>query len=63
MFLFTFQTLLLVLIILSLILVVGVPVIFASPNGWNENKNYIIIGTTAWGTLVLLLGTLNFFVI
>lgn len=63
MLLLTFQISLLALIGLSLLLVIGIPVIFASPNGWNENKNYITIGATAWITLVLLVGSLNYFVI
>nr|YP_009144899.1 photosystem II protein Z [Euglenaria anabaena]AKJ83346.1 photosystem II protein Z [Euglenaria anabaena] len=63
MLLLTFQASLLALIALSFILVVGVPVVFASPNGWNENKNYILIGSAAWAGLVLLVGTLNYLVI
>jgi photosystem II PsbZ protein len=63
MFIFTFQALLLTLILLSLILLIGVPVVFASPNGWSENKNYIIIGTTAWVIIILTIGILNYFVI
>lgn len=41
-----FQTSILALIVLSFILVIAVPVTFASPNGWNENKTPILIGTT-----------------
>ena len=63
MLLLTFQASLLALIAFSFLLVVGVPVIFASPNGWNENKNYILIGAATWAGLVFLVGTLNYFVI
>lgn len=63
MLLLTFQASLLALIAFSFLLVVGVPVIFASPNGWNENKNYVLLGAAAWAALVLLVGTLNYFVI
>ena len=63
MFLFSFQALLLALIALSFLMVIGVPVVFASPNGWNENKNYVIWGATAWIILVVLVGSLNYFVI
>ena len=63
MLLLTFQASLLALIALSFLLVVGVPVVFASPNGWNENKNYILLGSAAWAGLVFLVGTLNYLVI
>lgn len=63
MILLTFQASLLALIALSFLLVVAVPVVFASPNGWNENKNYILFGSAAWVSLVLLVGSLNYFVI
>jgi photosystem II PsbZ protein len=63
MLLLTFQASLLALIVFSFALVIGVPVVFALPNGWNENKNYILIGSAAWAGLVFLVGTLNYFVI
>jgi photosystem II PsbZ protein len=63
MILFVLQTSLIGLILLSFLLVIGIPVVFALPNGWNEKKNYIILGTTTWGILVLLVGILNYFVI
>lgn len=63
MLLLTFQVSLLALIALSFLLVVGVPVVFASPNGWNENKNFILLGSAAWAGLVFLVGTLNYLVI
>lgn len=63
MLLLTFQASLLALIVFSFALVIGVPVVFALPNGWNENKNYILIGSATWAALVLLVGTLNYLVI
>lgn len=63
MLLLTFQTSLLALIAFSFLMVIGVPVVFASPNGWNENKNYILLGSAAWASLVLAVGTLNYFVL
>lgn len=53
----------LALIGLSFLLIIAVPVTFASPNGWNENKSYIVIGATCWITLVFLIGGLNYFII
>lgn len=58
-----YQISILSLIGLSFLLIIAVPVTFASPNGWNENKNYIVIGTTSWIILVFLIGGLNYFII
>lgn len=58
-----FQASLLLLVFLSFLLVVGIPVVFASPNGWNENRNYIVVGVTTWTLLVFLVGILNYFVV
>ena len=58
-----FQISLLALILLSFLLIVAVPVVFASPSGWNDNKNYLVFSIGAWTLLVLLVGTLNSFVI
>lgn len=58
-----FQISLLALIAFSFVLVVAVPVVFASPNGWSDNKNLVLFGTAAWALLVLLVGSLNSFVI
>lgn len=63
MLLLTFQASLLALIAFSFVMVVAVPVVFASPNGWNENKSFILLGSAAWVLLVLLVGILNSFVI
>jgi len=61
--LFPFQCIVLALIALSFLLVVGVPVTFASPDGWSQNKNLVLSGTGIWFLLVLLTGILNFFVV
>lgn len=58
-----FQLTLTLFIFLSFILVISVPVIFASQDGWENNKNYILYSSTLWGILVLLIGALNSFVI
>jgi photosystem II PsbZ protein len=63
MLLLTFQASLLALIAFSFLLIISVPVLFASTNGWNENKNYILLGAATWAGLVFLVGTLNYFVI
>lgn len=58
-----FQVSLLALIAFSFIMLLAVPVVFASPNGWSENKNVILFGAAAWALLVILVGSLNSFVI
>lgn len=63
MLLLTFQASLLALIALSFVMVVAVPVVFASPNGWDSNKSFILLGSVVWAVLVLLVGILNSFVI
>jgi photosystem II PsbZ protein len=61
--LFLFQLVLFALVFLSLALVIGVPVVLASPNGWATSKNLVFAGTTGWFFLVFLVGTLNSFVV
>ena len=58
-----FQLSLLALIAFSFLMVVAVPVVFASSNGWNENKNFILFGAATWAVLVFLVGSLNSLVI
>lgn len=58
-----FQLTLFALILVSFSLVVGVPVVFASPNGWTDNKGIVFSGVSAWFFLVFAVGILNSFVI
>jgi len=58
-----FQASLLALIGLSFLMVVAVPVVLASPEGWNSNKNYVFTGAAAWIGLILVVGVLNSIVI
>jgi photosystem II PsbZ protein len=51
------------LILLSFALVVGVPVVFASPNGWTENKRFVFSGLSLWLLLVITIGIFNSFVV
>lgn len=57
------QLALFALIVVSFALVVGVPVVFASPNGWTENKNVVFSGLSLWLLLVFTVGVFNSFVI
>ena len=61
--LFLFQISLFAFIALSFALVVGVPVLLASPDGWSSSKNIVFSGTGLWFLLVFLVGVLNSFVV
>ena len=54
-----FQLAVFALIATSLILLISVPVVFASPEGWSGNKNVVFSGTSLWIGLVFLVGILN----
>jgi photosystem II PsbZ protein len=58
-----FQLTLLAFIATSFLLTVGVPVVFASPNGWVENKSKVFSGVGIWFFLIIAVGILNSFVI
>jgi photosystem II PsbZ protein len=51
------------LVILSFVLVVGVPVAYASPQNWDQSKNLIFLGSGVWAALVIIVGILNFLVV
>ena len=59
--LFQFTTL--AFIALSFLLVIGVPIVFASPDGWTQNKNTVFLGVFFWFFLVFSIGLLNSFVV
>ena len=61
--LLVFQLTLFAFIVLSFLLVVGVPVVFASPNGWSEKKSTVLSGVGLWFLLVFAVGILNSFVV
>nr|YP_009870702.1 photosystem II protein Z [Medinilla magnifica]QKS31785.1 photosystem II protein Z [Medinilla magnifica] len=54
-----FQLAVFALIATSLILLISVPVVFASPDGWSSNKNVVFSGTSLWIGLVFLVAILN----
>ncbi|MDJ0615948.1 MAG: photosystem II reaction center protein PsbZ [Calothrix sp. MO_192.B10] len=58
-----FQVALLALVLLSFVMVIGVPVAYATPQNWIESKKFLWIGSIAWGILVIVVGILNFFVV
>lgn len=58
-----FQAVLLGLVLLSFVMVVGVPVAYASPQNWNQSKTLIYVGSGLWFLLVIAVGVLNFLVV
>ena len=58
-----FQLTVFAFITLSFALVVGVPFTFALPEGWTNNRNFILTGAGLWLLLVFAVGLLNSFVI
>ncbi|MEM9925332.1 MAG: photosystem II reaction center protein PsbZ [Cyanobacteria bacterium P01_D01_bin.50] len=58
-----FQIALIALVALSFVMVVGVPVAYATPQTWLESKRFLWIGSAAWFALVVVVGILNFFVV
>ncbi|MFS7927961.1 putative photosystem II PsbZ, reaction centre, photosystem II PsbZ superfamily [Helianthus anomalus] len=49
-----FQLAIFALIATSSILLIGVPIVFASPDGWSSNENVLFSSTSLWIGLVFL---------
>lgn len=58
-----FQLALAALVILSFVMVVAVPVAYATPQNWSQSKQLIFLGSGLWAALVILVGVLNFLVV
>jgi photosystem II PsbZ protein len=58
-----FQLALFALIVVSFLLVIGVPVVLATPEGWVGNKRTVFSGIGLWFLLVFAVGILNSFVV
>nr|YP_009396640.1 photosystem II protein Z [Vertebrata australis]ARW65826.1 photosystem II protein Z [Vertebrata australis] len=57
------QLLVLSLVILSTILVIGIPVTLASPGQWEKSKNLIYTSIGVWVGIVIITGVLNSFTV
>jgi photosystem II PsbZ protein len=57
-----FQLLLTVFVLFSFVLLIGVPVAYASPSNWNQSKPLLLVGSVVWGILIIVIGVLNSFV-
>lgn len=60
---FLFQLALIALVLFSFVMVIGVPVAYASPQNWQQSKGLIYAGSGLWVILVVLVAILNFFVV
>ncbi|MGL5806645.1 MAG: photosystem II reaction center protein PsbZ [Xenococcaceae cyanobacterium] len=58
-----FQFALTALVLFSFLMVIGVPVAYASPQNWDQSKSLIFVGSGIWLVLVVLVAVLNFFVV
>jgi photosystem II PsbZ protein len=63
MFTILFQLALAALVVLSFIMVVGVPVALATPQNWDQSKRLVLLGSGVWAGLVILVGALNYLVV
>nr|YP_010715462.1 photosystem II protein Z [Todea barbara]WDE24639.1 photosystem II protein Z [Todea barbara] len=57
-----FQLALFALVAIPFLLVIGVPVVLASPDGWSSSKNIVFSGASLWIGLVFLVGIPNSFI-
>lgn len=57
-----FQFALAALVIFSFVMVVAVPVAYASPRNWEQSKRLLLLGSGIWVILVFAVGALNFLV-
>jgi photosystem II PsbZ protein len=58
-----FQLALFILVLWSFVMVIGVPVAYASPQNWDQTKRLIFVGSAIWGVLVVVVAGLNYFVV
>lgn len=58
-----FQLLLTALVFFSFVMIVYVPVAYASPQNWEQSKSILYLGSGLWFILVVAVAVLNFFVV
>ncbi|MBW4420299.1 MAG: photosystem II reaction center protein PsbZ [Myxacorys californica WJT36-NPBG1] len=58
-----FQIALTALVLFSFVMVIGVPVAYASPSNWDQSKRLILLGSGIWFLLVITVGVLNYLVV
>jgi photosystem II PsbZ protein len=50
------------LVLFSFAMIVAVPVLYASPQNFDQSKKLLYLGSGIWGILVVVVGVLNFLV-
>jgi photosystem II PsbZ protein len=58
-----FDVALAALVLFSFVMLVAVPVAYASPQNWDQSKQLLWLGAIVWTVLVLVVGALNTFVV
>ena len=58
-----FQLVLALFVLFSFVMVIGVPVAYASPQNWDQSKTLLYVGSGIWTVLVILVAVLNSFVV
>ncbi|WP_026102154.1 photosystem II reaction center protein PsbZ [Geminocystis herdmanii] len=58
-----FQLLLTALVFFSFVMIVYVPVAYASPQNWEQSKSLLYLGSGLWLILVVAVAVLNFLVV
>lgn len=58
-----FQLTLAALVFFSFVMIVYVPVAYASPQNWDQSKSLLFLGSGVWLILVIAVAVLNFFVV
>jgi len=58
-----FQFALAALVLLSFLMVVGVPLAYASNQNWEQSRQLIWVGSILWVALVVIVGGLNYLVV
>lgn len=58
-----FQLTLAALVLFSFVMIVYVPVAYASPQNWDQSKSLLFLGSGVWLILVIAVAVLNFFVV
>lgn len=58
-----FSIILTALVLFSFVMIVGVPVAYASPQNWEQSKSLLYLGSAIWVILVIVTAILNFFVV
>ncbi len=54
-----FQLVLFALVFWSFVMIIGVPIAYASPSNWDQSKRLILLGSVVWFAMVAVVAVLN----